>query len=215
MGEETVVSLARAARRLEVRRRDHLWHVGDAATELWFVRSGVVRRHFGRASDDGVIVAFSRRGDAVDVGRSVAGEDRADAAVAHRDVVAFGVPRRAVQAATERDPELQSALLRRVIDETRRAERRLSTILGLPAPARVAAGVLQLAEDFGVRDSRGVIVDLRLTHRDLAAWVGTTRETVSHTLAALRRRGLLMTERQRVVIVDSAGLAEQARAGRR
>lgn len=51
-------------------------------------------------------------------------------------------------------------------------------------------GILALlAEQFGVPDGDGTLLDVRLTHADLAAAVGATRTTVTRLLGDLRHRG--------------------------
>lgn len=50
-----------------------------------------------------------------------------------------------------------------------------------------------LAGQFGVATRSGVLVDLRLTHTQLATAVGATRSTVTRILGDLRTRGLLTT----------------------
>jgi CRP/FNR family transcriptional regulator len=57
---------------------------------------------------------------------------------------------------------------------------------------------------------RGTIIGARLTQQELAEMVGTTRETLAHTLADFRRLGLLDTEKHQVVIRDAERLAEIA-----
>lgn len=53
-------------------------------------------------------------------------------------------------------------------------------------------GVLTLlAEQFGQSSSQGVLIDVRLTHAQLATAIGATRTTVTRLLGELRRRGLL------------------------
>jgi CRP/FNR family transcriptional regulator len=68
-----------------------------------------------------------------------------------------------------------------------------------------------LAPEFGVRDSRGVIVNLKLTHREMASLIGATRETVSFAILDMRRDGLIQTESKRVIIADEEALAKVAR----
>jgi CRP-like cAMP-binding protein len=58
-------------------------------------------------------------------------------------------------------------------------EQRVLGILGL------------LAEPFGRPHPRGLLVDVRLTHVQLASAVGGTRATVTRLISQLRRRGLL------------------------
>ncbi len=50
-----------------------------------------------------------------------------------------------------------------------------------------------LAEQFGTPHDNGVLINVRLTHAQLAAAIGATRSTVTRLLGELRRRSLLMT----------------------
>ena len=54
------------------------------------------------------------------------------------------------------------------------------------------------------------LIEARLTQQELADLVGTTRETLAHTLADFRRRDLLDTAHHRVVIRDAERPAEVA-----
>jgi CRP-like cAMP-binding protein len=53
-------------------------------------------------------------------------------------------------------------------------------------------GILSLlSEQFGLPSPQGKIVDVRITHTQLAAAVGATRTTITRTLGDLRRRGII------------------------
>jgi len=55
-------------------------------------------------------------------------------------------------------------------------------------------GVLTLlAEQFGRPTAEGLLIDVRLTHAQLATAIGATRTTVTRLLGTLRQRGLLTT----------------------
>ena len=94
-----------------------------------------------------------------------------------------------------------------------RMQGRLALIGLHGARAHLAGLLLELSRSFGVRDSSGVIIDLRLTHRELAALIGATRETVSVAIVEIRNAGLVRTEQRRVVITDLDGLIAMAEAG--
>jgi len=74
------------------------------------------------------------------------------------------------------------------------------------AEARIGAGLMQLAKRHGVQDARGIIINLRITHQELAEMVGTARETVTRTLAALRKQGAILVEGRRIVILNPRSL---------
>jgi len=90
------------------------------------------------------------------------------------------------------------------------AERELEVMAYQRLDQRLAHKLLDLAQRFGVSTSRGILIQARLTQQELAEMVGTTRETLAHTLADLRRRGLLDTNRHQVIIRDAERLAELA-----
>ncbi len=69
------------------------------------------------------------------------------------------------------------------------------------ADDRIRAGILQLSRKHGVQDARGIIIDLKITHQELAELVGTSRETVTRTLARLQKKGVLQLENRRIILL--------------
>jgi CRP/FNR family cyclic AMP-dependent transcriptional regulator len=74
------------------------------------------------------------------------------------------------------------------------------------ADARIRMGILQLAKRHGIRDSHGTIIDLKITHQELAEMVGTSRETVTRVLAKLREQGIIEVDHRRMTLLDSQAL---------
>lgn len=68
-------------------------------------------------------------------------------------------------------------------------------------PERVARHLIDLASD----DGTGALV-VEMSQESLAAAVGTVREVAARALRGLRDRGLVSTERSRVVVLDPEGL---------
>jgi CRP/FNR family transcriptional regulator len=70
-----------------------------------------------------------------------------------------------------------------------------------------------LARKFGERgeDGSGIIIDLRLTHQDLAAMVASTRESVTKVLNEMRNRGVVEIEGGRITLKDYAALERLSR----
>lgn len=91
-------------------------------------------------------------------------------------------------------------------------EHRLSETVFKSAPARVAATLLRLArEPAGLSRSVGRrSPEVRLTHEQLAAIVGMTRETTTKVLGELRGDGLVTLRRGRITLLDTAGLERTA-----
>jgi len=65
----------------------------------------------------------------------------------------------------------------------------------------IRGGILQLSRKHGIPDARGIIIDLKITHQELAELVGTSRETVTRTLARLQRKGILQLDQRRIILL--------------
>ena len=105
-----------------------------------------------------------------------------------------------------RNAPLAMKMMKLVGERRRQLENRVENLLFRSAHARLAALFLELQHSFGVRDSRGVIINLKLTHREIASLIGATRETVSFAILDLRRDNLILTEGKRVILLDEPGL---------
>jgi CRP/FNR family transcriptional regulator, nitrogen oxide reductase regulator len=67
---------------------------------------------------------------------------------------------------------------------------------------RIARSMLRLADKVGVKEPGGVIrLDMPLSRQDLAQMNGTTLETVSRTLTAWERNGIVSAGREHVTIL--------------
>ncbi|HBK57624.1 MAG TPA: hypothetical protein DDZ76_15265 [Xanthomonadales bacterium] len=94
--------------------------------------------------------------------------------------------------------EYQAALRARIASMERWARIRAEAFV----EDRILSLLHSLAQQVGRRHPRGTLIDLRLTHAQLAAAVGATRSTVTRVLCLLRRS-------ERIVIVRSAGGANR------
>ena len=81
----------------------------------------------------------------------------------------------------------------RLLERTRRLEA-WSSVQSRQSMEQRLLGVLSLlAEQFGEPCPEGTLIDVRITHAQLAAAIGATRATVTRLLGPLRRRGLIQT----------------------
>jgi CRP/FNR family transcriptional regulator, cyclic AMP receptor protein len=92
-------------------------------------------------------------------------------------------------------PDLAYALLTEMNRRLRQSNRKVAGLSYQSMQARVAAMLMRLTEDRGVRQKEAglirVLIRNRPTQQFLAEMAGTTRESVSRTLAAWGRQGLV------------------------
>lgn len=213
VSDDALMSLAE---RMELRRLERgatLWSAGDPANEVYWLRSGVVWVHQGRSIGREVSIGYFGRGTLLGLHPGGSGAQRVDDAEVHEDLAVLVVRRPIFDAWLASWPAMIPGVLHAVSELTNRMQARLALIGLHGAKARLAGLLIELTRTFGVRDSSGVIIDLRLTHRELAGLIGATRETVSVAIVELRNAGLLRTEQRRVVVTSLGALQQIADAG--
>ncbi|HXJ35927.1 MAG TPA: Crp/Fnr family transcriptional regulator [Candidatus Eisenbacteria bacterium] len=73
-------------------------------------------------------------------------------------------------------------------------------LLGLSLRDRVLLTLIALARDFGIAHRDGVLVNLRLTHADVASMAVGSRANVTRAIEELRGEGLVACEPRRLVV---------------
>jgi CRP-like cAMP-binding protein len=108
------------------------------------------------------------------------------------------------------NPRLVANLLSHANQRLAESGDRLASLAFQSVPARLAESLLDLAERFGRMTSRGVRIDLRITHGQLAETISTTRETLTKAAGWLRSEEIAVLGRQEIWILDPEALADVA-----
>lgn len=77
------------------------------------------------------------------------------------------------------------------------------------AEARVRMALYALCQKHGAGTERGVRIELRLPHRELANMIGLTRETATRALARLQAEKLIEMEGRRLLVPDPERLIDE------
>ena len=75
---------------------------------------------------------------------------------------------------------------------------------------RLAKTFLSLAEEFGAVQPDGLLINLKMTHNDLANLIASTRETVSSVLKEFRTKGLIECRDHFFILLSKDRLARLA-----
>lgn len=79
------------------------------------------------------------------------------------------------------------------------------SVLGLTdAEARVRAALTHISSIYGIKDVRGILIPLKLTHKEIADFTSLARETVSRLLARLSQAGEIeIIDRKNILLKPS------------
>jgi CRP-like cAMP-binding protein len=65
---------------------------------------------------------------------------------------------------------------------------------------RIATALLELCTDFGVEESRGTLLRVPFSHKDIANLVGASRPRVTEHLARLEREQFVIRQERQMVV---------------
>lgn len=77
------------------------------------------------------------------------------------------------------------------------------------AYAKTILLILYYAQKFGVKEAKGIALELSPTHKEISAWIGTTRETASLQIEALKKQKLVITRGRQLIIPSLSALEKE------
>jgi CRP-like cAMP-binding protein len=83
---------------------------------------------------------------------------------------------------------------------------RIRTEVGMVVRQRISRLLVRLMDRIGTPHGSAILLQLALTHEDLARAIGSSRAMLAVELARLRSEGIIQTSRRRIVIADPARL---------
>lgn len=122
--------------------------------------------------------------------------------VAIDDVIVLSLSREAFACHVQRFPQTALNLARELGRRLRRADEQIAALGLHDVETRLSRLLERLAREDGERAETGLLIRRRPTQQELANMVGSCRETISRTFAAMVRRGLLLPRGRSLVVTD-------------
>ena len=179
---------------------DTIFSPGDADGQLYFLLGGVVRLYkihgeykeatVALLKDGGVFGELSlEEGSRQDVFAEAVTEARV--AVVRKSVLTEVIKRR---------PQFAVKLLFSFSERIRQSDEVIESLLDREVSARLATLLLNLSDRFGETNGSGTVLNVRLTHQDLANMIVSTREAVSKVMSEFQRQGLIQVRNRRISV---------------
>lgn len=167
------------------------------------------RARLERAAPDGRVVPLGYRGAGDVLGEACLGRaaEHNESATAMEELEYVRLPLPVLDELLAQDAALGSAVLALLLGRQRETEDRIESLLFRNVEGRLVEFLLKAADRWGVPTPKGTLISAPLTHLEIAQTIGSTRETVTLTLGALRRDGLLDVAGRRLILRDREALS--------
>jgi CRP/FNR family cyclic AMP-dependent transcriptional regulator len=188
------------------RARQVVYLPGDRAQSVFFVAQGRVK--ISKVTRDGkeLTLAYRTGGDFFGEPCLLEGGPREEMAEAMEATTAVEVDRETLDGVLSSSGPAAYWFARALIARRKDLESRVEQLIFKDVGAKLAELLLELGLQHGVEDQQGVVLNLKITHQEMANLIGSTRETVSLTLSQFKRKGLIHSEGRRIILADREGL---------
>lgn len=190
----------------EIPRRQVIYLPGDPGEQVYFINGGRVKT--SKVTRDGKELTLAYRGAGQIFGELavIDGSPREEMAEAMKNAIITELPVDVFRELLLGDARLCFTFLSDVGKRRRQLETKLEHLVFKDVQAKLAALLLELGEEYGHETEDGVQIGLKITHQEMANLIGSTRETISLTLAQFKKRELLNMNGRTVVLLDQDGL---------
>lgn len=161
--------------------------------QIWRIDQGCARTITNNANGEVITLGFWRSGEFVS-------QPRFDVSPYQIECLTFV---QATLLATPSKDDRQMLTARVQQTQAQQAQALLIILHSRQMESRLMNLLRWFAQQFGQEITHGWLIDLRLTHQDIADVIGTTRVTVTRLLKKLAKAGTIQWSRQRQIVLSN------------
>ncbi|MBY9079093.1 Crp/Fnr family transcriptional regulator [Paenibacillus sp. HN-1] len=206
--EDELAPLAPLLAKRSYKKNTMIFFEGDPGNELYIIKSGSVKIYRNSDSREIILKVF-RDGDLFGEMAMLEEERLRSASAETMEACELLIMRKRefVELLTSR-PQLMLRLLSLFMERLRRADDLIEHLSFLDVRSRVIQLLLDLSEQHGRPSDAGTVIDVRMTHQQLAGMAGTGREAVTKVLSELQSKNLLLVDRKAFTLISPERLRD-------
>ena len=195
-------------RYIKINKNAYLFRENDPPQGIFCICEGVSK--LARTGKNGkeYIIRFAQPGDWLGVSGIYHGTHISDA-VAIEPVKSFFVPKDEFIRFLNRNSQFSLNVMKILCDEIEKAENRITALAQKTARERVAEILLNLQQVYGIDNNK--YLNILLTRKDLANFVGISNATLSRLMSDFQRKKLIRIKNKKIRLLDLKKLSTLAR----
>ncbi len=181
---------------------------GDPPPGVLYLKKGIVRMSFVAPSGDTLVLHIFRPGSYFPMPWVVNDTPNRYYFEALTPVEIFRSPREDVRKFLKQEPAALDHFMGRILLGVSGLLERMEHLVLASAYRKTIALLLYYARQFTDEKVKGKL-KIPLTHKEIAAWIGTTRETASLQIETLKKKKLILYDRRYIVIPNVEALQKE------
>lgn len=201
LSDEDLETVLNRARRCRTRPKHLLFRQGDRHRGIFLIQSGVVRTYYTSPAGREITLAYWQPGNFV--GGPDVFEDCVHmwSGITVRDTEVYHLRGPDLRELMAQIPDLALGMVEALVYKGRCFSSLVQLLGTHSVSGRLSQVLLALCDNYGIPEGNGVVIDVHLTHEDLAHMVGASRQWVTTTLDRLQRKDIVRIRKRQLVIL--------------
>ncbi len=198
---------------LHLRRKQPIFHQGDAPLNVYVVKEGrvCITTYSQGGAEQQLYIA--EQGALFGEHSGLLGIPHTTSAISIVDSMIYSIPLSTFLDRLERSPCLNRCVLQIICRKNSLLIGQLLSSSSSDSLQRIAKVLLDMAQEYGTETKEGLEISIRFSHQDVANLLHTSRVTVTKAFRSLAQEGIVLRKQNRIVICDREKLSNVASGG--
>ncbi|MDH4164391.1 MAG: Crp/Fnr family transcriptional regulator [Nitrospirota bacterium] len=195
--------IASRCKNVQFKKGSVVFHKTDMSTDLYIVNSGNLKAVLSDDEGDEMVLATFEKGAFFGELSLLDGKGRSATIVADKDSELAVLNKDMFLDLITKDPRIAIELMTTLVDRLRKADEMIESLAFQEVGERLVRSLMESAS----RDQKtvkGFLSCDKMTHKELAARIGSSREAVSKCMKALTTRGIVKESEGSLLISENA-----------
>src|SRR3990167_7168350 len=200
LNSEDIKALAKMGEKRQWRKGSQIISEGDEGDAIYLVLSGKVKVVLYGEEGREIVLSTMKEGDIFGEMALFDGEPRSANVEAIEDAECFVIRGDNLLKYIKNHPAVALNFLSHLSRRLREADRKIGGLALLDVCGRIAHTLLGIANAGNGIQGKGVVTIERLTHEEIAAMIGSSREVVSRALKKMSQEGYVEIEKEKFIL---------------
>jgi len=200
LSDDMLEMMVRASTVMEFARNKVIFHEHEHGTSLFIILKGMVKVSLVRPDGKEAILAILRPGEFFGEMALLDNRPRSASVIVLEPTSVMVLTRMDFVRMISDNPQIIRHMIITLATRLRKANAKIAALAFLDAIGRISGVISQMAEESGEEVDEGIIIRNRPSHEQLGMMAATTRETVTHCLATLERRGYILSSGRDLIV---------------
>ena len=172
----------------------------EKITQIHIIKSGILRHYSVNDNGDDVTIHLHTAPALIPLMLLFSTKPNQHYIEAVTDIETVSVKTQVIKKAVKASPEISQYFLKSFANAMKGMSDRIELLATQKAGDSLLQILTYISKKFGRPVSDGTKITLKLTHNDIASWLGTTRETISREIKLLDQAGKIIYRNGEIII---------------